>query len=75
MPYTNNPVIKHKASLPNLAEELSNVSKGWRPSNISSMRHWPGWHRLFVPARIWFTHQQKPPVSRDGAPVSAISRL
>jgi len=27
MPPTNNPIIKHKAGLLNLAEELQNVSK------------------------------------------------
>ncbi|OKW60008.1 transposase [Escherichia coli] len=29
MLHTTNPVIKHKAGLLNLAEELSNVSKSW----------------------------------------------
>jgi hypothetical protein len=29
MLHTNNPIIKHKAGLLNLAEELSNVSKAW----------------------------------------------
>lgn len=30
MNYTNNPIIKHKAGLLNLAEELGNVSKASR---------------------------------------------
>lgn len=29
MIHSNNPVIKHKAGLLNLAEELNNVSRAW----------------------------------------------
>ena len=30
MIHSNNPIIKHKTSLLNLAEELGNVSKAWK---------------------------------------------
>ena len=36
MHHTNNPVIKHKAGLLNLAEELSNVSKACKIMDVSS---------------------------------------
>jgi transcriptional regulator of acetoin/glycerol metabolism len=35
MLYTNNPIIKHKAGLLNLAEELGNVSKACKIMGVS----------------------------------------
>jgi len=35
MPHTNNPVIKHKTGLLNLAEELSNMSKACKIMGVS----------------------------------------
>jgi len=35
MPHTTNPVIKHKAGLLNLAEELQNVSKACKIMGLS----------------------------------------
>ena len=35
MIHTNNPVIKHKAGLLNLAEELGNVSKAYKITGVS----------------------------------------
>lgn len=36
MLHTNNPIIKHKAGLPNLAEELGNVSKARKVMGVST---------------------------------------
>ncbi|EEK2878557.1 helix-turn-helix domain-containing protein [Salmonella enterica] len=46
MLHTTNPVIKHKAGLLNLAEELSNVSKACKIMGVSPIRftvivNWP----------------------------------
>ena len=37
MLHTNNPIIKHKAGLLNLAEELGNVSKACKVMGVSDM--------------------------------------
>lgn len=44
MLYTKNPIIKHKAGLPNLADELQNVSKackimGFREIHFIAIRN------------------------------------
>lgn len=36
MIHTNNPIIKHKAGLLNLAEELNNVSRACKIMDVSS---------------------------------------
>lgn len=46
MLHTNNPIIKHKAGLLNLAEELGNVSKACKIMGVSRdtfivIRSWP----------------------------------
>ena len=35
MLHSNNPIIKHKAGLLNLAEELNSVSKAWKAIGVS----------------------------------------
>jgi len=39
MIHTNNPIIKHKAGLLNLAQELSNVSKACKVMGFASLVH------------------------------------
>ncbi|CQI96580.1 Uncharacterised protein [Yersinia frederiksenii] len=43
MLHTDNPIIKHKAGLLNLAEELGNVSKSWvyHATRFIVIKSWP----------------------------------
>lgn len=48
MIHTNNPIIKHKAGLLNLAEELGNVSKACKVMSVSRDTFYcPVWPLMF----------------------------